>query len=494
MSNSYLPEKETTIRNLLSISGFPPHITAVFIQNASKIFSKIVANSVNNSRDFLSLCTQIEEYLYPYLKNQNLEIQERATSLSQIISIYKTLNSDALTKRNQILMDDSIKENEDAENNEEPNENRINFESFFYAYPLNPVAAKAQKKVPVPVGLELDIPFDDDDSDDEYDERNEGYEKVIQLVDEDVQEDESSELDEEEQKTRENVAQSRRFEQENNPNYLKSKNSKTPLNKKSKPKNEVIDFLNNQEDKVEEAVEVASEVASNSKAPAIPGLISSEQFLLKSSAKKSKSSKVVKQTKVSKKKKTKEISIENEEDEDDDVPKFTIRALEMPEGADLNDNDDDESTFDILDPHRALASVVLEDESANKHNNMTKKKSVKESNKTTKERNKSTKKVAKTSVVNNLITGAELIVETNMNKPKKRPETSIGKTKTSKIKTQQKENKPHGKNDVTGDKENEKKIGKKVKKPKTKMNKDSKNRAEYEETLGNEPLVSVKVS
>lgn len=35
----------------------------------------------------------------------------------------------------------------------------VNFEALFYAYPLNPVAAKAQRKVPIPAGLDLELAF-----------------------------------------------------------------------------------------------------------------------------------------------------------------------------------------------------------------------------------------------------------------------------------------------------------------------------------------------
>ena len=86
--SSYLPDQESTIYNLLSIFSFPPHITAVFIQNASKIMSKMAANPETDDRQFITLCTEIEEMLLPCLKSQNLEIQERATSLSQIILIF----------------------------------------------------------------------------------------------------------------------------------------------------------------------------------------------------------------------------------------------------------------------------------------------------------------------------------------------------------------------------------------------------------------------
>ncbi|CAG2181627.1 unnamed protein product, partial [Oppiella nova] len=121
----FIPNQMQTLLHLLTTTAFPAHITAVFLQNASKILSKM---SNEKTDDFYKLCDElIDKHLPHFLTNEDLEVQERASSFLQIIQIIKS---------------------ED-----------LNVEQLFFAYALNPVAAKAQRKVPIPVGLELDLPF-----------------------------------------------------------------------------------------------------------------------------------------------------------------------------------------------------------------------------------------------------------------------------------------------------------------------------------------------
>lgn len=299
----YIPDETSTLKHLLTTTAFPPHITSVFIQNASKILSKM---SKEKNDEFYRLCDELVDKHLPYfMTNEDLEVQERATSLLQIIEIIR---------------------NED-----------INLEQLFYAYPLNPVAAKAQRKVPIPVGLDIELPFvefDDSDSDDER------LEEMAFVKDNERESQEVERpLTEQEIKKYKLMAEARKAENENNPNYLKSRSKK----KKKIPK-------------VETDIEVAEEVLSEQVMDGviakntIPGLLSSENFLKKAKHKKTKKSR------------QKQISVEEEEEETEAQQQVTIKGLEMPEGVNINDFESDEESNEnqsFSDPHRALAKVSL---------------------------------------------------------------------------------------------------------------------------------------
>lgn len=613
--NSYLPDQESTLYNLLSIFGFPAHITAVFIQNASKILSKIAASS-SADEHFVSLCGELEEMLAPFLRSQNLEIQERATSLGQILSIYKTtvkaqgkgqqnaadvvllgLNSPTSevpptvdSGLNSLVLETTVQTMDfETTGDEAPLENQvvlngeadlanvgdqlmspleteakpeiiqveqseggaINFEALFYAYPLNPVAAKAQRKVPIPAGLDLEVAFfeeeeeneEEEESDEEEEEEeqlprfsnhqkkgNRRHKGAIRLVDEPGEnggdgdrEGESEELDEREENRRAAASASRRFEQENNPHYLKSKKSavsspsttssaskKTKKSAKKRVKKSTDVLVNFGEDvnveEEEEAAEEATDVFasssldvfgespsnnptnSNRRQTSIPGLVSSDRFLadmrvLSGSGKKKKG----------KGKKGRKVEVEEEEEEDVTPLKHTIRALEMPEGADLNDEDEGDEDEDLgggKDPHRALAKVSLEDTylSLEKSSKKTKTKAKSKPKpdeslllvgdalegpkpeKKKKKKTTSSKKVSTTLSDELLITGngSSVLVETEIVEAKKKK-----KKKALKVEA------------VPEEGVQEKK--KKVKKSK-KSSEVARNRDEYEETLGIEAL------
>ncbi|XP_075676809.1 adaptor-related protein complex 3, delta 1 subunit-like garnet isoform X2 [Dermatophagoides pteronyssinus] len=478
----HLPDKEKTILNLLSIDNFQPHIIAVFIQNASKIFAKLAADPDynNSSNKIYNLCSQIEEKIKPYLKNQNLEIQERATTLSEIIAIVKSMKNENISKqqvdKTNLLMNDSNEHsdamtNGDDETNDGSNVSNvmINLQSFYYAYPLNPVAAKAQRKVPIPIGLDLDTPFDLPESEDESDDYGDDYEKVIHLVDDEQQNDigeSSDELNKRQEKNNNENELLRRFEQENNPNYLKTTKSSKPMAKKSKRKtkrqNENFDENNENEDSDKNEI-FSQELSSTKQNASIPGLISSEKYLLQMKKTDNVKKDDGKYKKKTTKKKNTKVNTNNEdnEDEEENDNKISIRALEMPEGVDLNDNDedDDDSFKQASDPHKALAKVNLDDV-INDLNKMRQKTAIDSKIPETKEKTGKKKKSGKKVVVNDLITGKKVVKVAKSEKAGKKNDDPIIKLKdNSPVKM-----KPKKSNKV-------KKIA------------DSKNRDEYEETL-----------
>lgn len=351
-----------------------------------------------SSDRFIRFCSEFEQLLNPYLHNQNLEIQERASNLWQIILIMKDMWSLSAPPKN--LLDEEEPKADDEETatdaNSKAKEEAQRFVSLFYAYALNPVAAKAQNKVPVPAGLDLDVPFEEVDSEDEAeadddddDEENESHhhtvvkrrENNIRLVasDEDEDGDEAQEEEDEEEEvvpTRKppSAAQSRRYEVENNPNYLKSKagpattasaataagpSKKTKKTKATKKKNANIEEASEAFNELNFAGD-ETEVVSTKKSVVIPGLVSSEKYLLSMKANKKAKGKGTKKSKKKGGKKHEEE--DDDDDEDENVPKVVIRALEMPDGFDPNAVDEEEDTgMDDLDPHKALAKVSFDD-------------------------------------------------------------------------------------------------------------------------------------
>lgn len=94
----------------------------------------------------------IQEQLKVFLSSEELEVQERAGTLHNFIKCYQKLKAKA--------------------HDEEMGEIAVEIVTAFSSE-LNPVAAKAQKKVPVPEGLDLDAWINDPPSESEEEEEEE---------------------------------------------------------------------------------------------------------------------------------------------------------------------------------------------------------------------------------------------------------------------------------------------------------------------------------
>ncbi len=108
--------------------------------------------------------TEIQDYLKPFISSEELEVQERAGCLNNFIKCYQKLESKG-------LIDDI-------------GELSLELASAFSSE-LNPVAVKAQKKVPVPEGLDLDewINNPPSDSEEETTETTDVFVKTHTAVD-----------------------------------------------------------------------------------------------------------------------------------------------------------------------------------------------------------------------------------------------------------------------------------------------------------------------
>lgn len=270
--SEHLPDKRQVLFALLPTHvHFPAHVEAAFIHNASKIFVELEWNeedidAIRERLTFFSIC-------------DDLEVQERTNNF-----IY--------------LLD----------------QNLLYSSSLFKSYPLNPVAAKAQKKVPLPTGLELDTPF---------------FAIPVEETTAILEGDNWIQNETKEKKGKKKKAKK-----------VKDGEKKSKKKKSSK--------------KVEENIAVAVEPTNNeieNHVDATPPIIlSSDRFVSE-----------VKETKKKEKKKKKSKVVEEEETvEEIKTPQHqvTIKGLEMPEG--VNDDDIGSDNENSADPHKALAQVVLD--------------------------------------------------------------------------------------------------------------------------------------
>lgn len=124
----------------------PPHIQATFVQNVLKIYAGICASC--NEETFRRLSALIIDRLPIFVHSGDLEVQERACCML------------ALVKQAVKLFD----RGEDVRQ-------KLH---FLFQGELNPVAPKAQKKVPLPEGLDLDSWINEPPSDNDSDRENAG--------------------------------------------------------------------------------------------------------------------------------------------------------------------------------------------------------------------------------------------------------------------------------------------------------------------------------
>ncbi|ODM97515.1 AP-3 complex subunit delta-1 [Orchesella cincta] len=263
---------------------------------------------------------EIQEYLKPFISSEELEVQERAGCLNNFIKCYVKLES-----KGQV--DDFGELSKELAN--------------AFSSELNPVASKAQKKVPVPEGLDLDAWINDppSDSEEETTETTDVFVKTHTAADFGSNLTEKKKVPELSEEELGKMREARKQEQNLNPHYLKS--SSKPTNSK----------LVNWSDDIPPVEKLDLSVPLQ-----IPTLASSDKYLQESKQKSSKSKKE-KSSSGKKKKKKKTKGKESEEEEEDvEIEAETVHVvntvIEMPEGATLSDTEESALAFD--DPHRAL--------------------------------------------------------------------------------------------------------------------------------------------
>lgn len=169
MHNSELIEPERTLNILLQPRPLPGHIQCVYVQNILKLFTRIVTACLEkkDNEQIVQLCNLLLKKLPIFISSGHIEVQERASSAFVLIEMLhdhlKPTVDGQVATTNDIL--DGIDVNEATLPSEDaPRCNEIPIVvieivqemAVLFAGDLNPVAPKAQRKVQVPDGLNLD--------------------------------------------------------------------------------------------------------------------------------------------------------------------------------------------------------------------------------------------------------------------------------------------------------------------------------------------------
>ncbi|XP_044528005.1 AP-3 complex subunit delta-1 isoform X4 [Gracilinanus agilis] len=310
--SEHLQEPHQTLEAMLrpKVTTLPGHIQAVYVQNMVKLYASILQQKEQSEeKEGAQEITQMMiDRLPQFVQSADLEVQERASCILQLIKYIQKLQTKEVPVAEEVIA--------------------------LFAGELNPVAPKAQKKVPVPEGLDLDAwinePPSDSDSEDEkpktiFHDEEQRHSKHRQ-----------PEIDEEELARR---REARKQEQANNPFYIKSSPS---------PQKRYQDTPG-----VEHIPVVQIDLSVPLKVPGIP---MSDQYVKleeerRHKQKLEKDKKKKKQKKEKKGKHRRHNSLHTESDEDiAPAQQVDIITEEMPENALPSDEDDK----DPNDPYKAL--------------------------------------------------------------------------------------------------------------------------------------------
>lgn len=375
----------------------PGHIQSAFVQNIFKLYSHLISkiysesltsvDTVKLSDEDFDECKRLTEYVMSgisaFEQNADIEVQERACTMVQILKYIQ-----------------KILEKYERSNEEAP---RIDLEiACLFEGELNPVAAKAQKKVPIPEGLDLDEWINDPPSDPE--DNNTGMEHSVSTSQIFVKNGSYTKPQEkytslsssnaggsmnygggsnsfinmsnnnssvgaktiQSELSRDDLARAkeeRKQQNDINPYFLKSSASSSV--KKSESTNFAIGSSRQDSQRVSlNNMSVSSSQSIDFKtALNIPGVTSSENFYRMSQIdienKKLKKKMKAKDSKKKNKKGSKKDE-DLDDDEIDDTPVVKVLQNEMPEGMKDDSDDDTNKNRSLNDPHRAL-DINLDD-------------------------------------------------------------------------------------------------------------------------------------
>ncbi|XP_070764526.1 AP-3 complex subunit delta-1 isoform X3 [Enoplosus armatus] len=292
------------------VATLPGHIQAVYVQNAAKLFATVLKSQEGNTDSTASQETSqlMIDRLPLFVQSANLEVQERASCILQLVKYIQKLQQ------------------KDVEIAEEV--------SALFAGELNPVAPKAQKKVPVPEGLDLDAWINEPPS--ESESEDEQPKAIFAKEETKHSRPRHTEVDEKELARR---REARKQEQANNPFYIKA----SPSSQKVYQEAPGVEHI--------PVVQIDLSVPLK-----VPGLPMSDQYVKLEEERRQKE-KAEKKKKEKKKRKEKRSGRGKKHDsgpesEEDITPAHMVDIVteEMPENA-LPSDDDDK---DPNDPHKAL--------------------------------------------------------------------------------------------------------------------------------------------
>ncbi|XP_068238241.1 AP-3 complex subunit delta-1 isoform X2 [Palaemon carinicauda] len=308
-----LANPKATLESMVrgKVISLPGHIQATYVHNMLKLYTHIIATAEEEEDSEMvdEVTNLLVERLPVFVSSGDLEVQERASCILQIVNYVQKCHK---------------------------NGEKIGADlALLLSGELNPVAPKAQKKVPIPDGLDLDAWINDPPSESEADDYDEEGEKADIFV---KAESSSRERKKEKYEPTEDELQklrdARRAEQASNPYYVKSLSQSSP-----RPNHNNI--------QVDEIPVAALDLNVSLK---IPGMTSLDKYQVVDGWEVGKKRHPKKQKKRSKRRGR--VSSSSEEE----VPQSHVVNTdvgEMPEGANFSDdNEPDDRPED--DPHRAL--------------------------------------------------------------------------------------------------------------------------------------------
>uniref|UniRef100_A0A8C4DI90 AP-3 complex subunit delta n=1 Tax=Dicentrarchus labrax TaxID=13489 RepID=A0A8C4DI90_DICLA len=175
------------------VATLPGHIQAVYVQNAAKLFATVLKNQEGNTDSTAAQETSqlMIDRLPLFVQSANLEVQERASCILQLVKYIQKLQQKDVEVAEEVCA--------------------------LFAGELNPVAPKAQKKVPVPEGLDLDAWINEPPS--ESESEDEQPKAIFAKEEPKHSRPRHTEVDEKELARR---REARKQEQANNPFYIKA--------------------------------------------------------------------------------------------------------------------------------------------------------------------------------------------------------------------------------------------------------------------------------
>ncbi|XP_039103917.1 AP-3 complex subunit delta-1 isoform X1 [Hyaena hyaena] len=193
--SEHLQEPQQTLEAMLrpKVTTLPGHIQAVYVQNVVKLYASILQQKEQAAEpEAAQGVTQLMvERLPQFVQSADLEVQERASCILQLVKHIQKLQAKDVPVAEEV--------------------------SALFAGELNPVAPKAQKKVPVPEGLDLDAWINEPPSDSESED-----EKPKAIFHDEEQRHAKQRQPEAEEEELARRREARKQEQANNPFYIKS--------------------------------------------------------------------------------------------------------------------------------------------------------------------------------------------------------------------------------------------------------------------------------
>ncbi|KAJ8680456.1 hypothetical protein QAD02_016243 [Eretmocerus hayati] len=447
--SSELDDPLATLHSMLKpqVSSLPGHIQAVYIHNILKLIAAILKKVDTDDSDVAikEQVADLKEKLSAFICSSDLEVQERSSSAVALL---------------ECIMEDPSLANEIAD---------------AFVGELNPVAPKAQRKVPIPEDLDLDSWINDPPSE-SSDSEDMDMNDIFVKTEKNQEEENKHQLHDPSPQELESRREARRLEQQNNPHYLKnsSKSHKKLSFYDKTEKEEDYENIPIAELDIPVALKVSDSVHSNK---------FYDMFKNEKSGRK--------RHKKTSKKKSKTCKKSSSSDNDDEVPAYPIQLVnkgigELPPGAALSDSDEND-VKDVNDPHLALnidLDIPLREEEQlppAQHRKLDDQKGSKKvrpkSEKSGKKHKKKDRESKRDGLENDQDVDLLRVDELKLDDPKleKSSEKEM-KSETKKVK-HKKDKSANKKN--SGD--NYEKIGKKSKKDK---NKKIKGNRDYEETAG----------